>query len=89
MHPLISPDYVWLAEGLFTALILGLLFSLGIGVVLLVRPKAVFAMNARLSRWIDTSQVASTVAAARNGNVAAAHRTWQLIVLDAWARRWL
>ena len=42
-----------------------------------------------LGRWIDTSRVAPTLAAARNGDIAAAHRIWVLIVLDAWTRRWL
>lgn len=56
MHPLISPDYVWLAEALFTALILGLVFSVGVGALLLTSPKVLFAMNTRMSRWIDTSE---------------------------------
>ena len=42
-----------------------------------------------LGRWIRTSTVAPTLHAARSGNMAAAHKTWLLIVLDAWARRWL
>ena len=42
-----------------------------------------------LGRWIHTSLVAPTLAAARGGNIAAARKTWLLIVLDAWARRWL
>lgn len=45
--------------------------------------------NGALSRWIHTSHVAPTLAAARDGNIAAAHNTWLMIVLDAWARRWL
>jgi hypothetical protein len=56
MHALISPQYVWLAEALFTALILGLLFSLAVGVLLLTSPNALFALNKKLSRWIDTSE---------------------------------
>jgi hypothetical protein len=55
MHALISPQYLWLAEGLLTALILGLVFSVAVGVMLLASPKALFAMNQRLSRWVDTS----------------------------------
>jgi asparagine synthase (glutamine-hydrolysing) len=42
-----------------------------------------------LGRWIDKSQVLPALAAARNGDLEAAHKIWLLIVLDAWARRWL
>jgi asparagine synthase (glutamine-hydrolysing) len=45
--------------------------------------------GATLGRWIDTSRVAPTLAAARQGDIDAAHKIWVLIVLDAWARRWL
>ena len=42
-----------------------------------------------LGRWIDTSSIAPTLKAARDGHVKSAHKIWLLIVLDAWARRWL
>lgn len=42
-----------------------------------------------LGHWIDTSRIAPTLAAARNGSIEAAHKVWVLIVLDTWARRWL
>jgi asparagine synthase (glutamine-hydrolysing) len=42
-----------------------------------------------LGRWIDRSQVLPVLAAARNGDLEAAHKIWLLIVLDAWMRRWL
>jgi asparagine synthase (glutamine-hydrolysing) len=42
-----------------------------------------------LGRWLDMSYVAPVLAAARNGNIDAAHKIWVLIVLDAWMRRWL
>lgn len=56
MHPLISPDYLWLAEALLTALIAGLALSLAVGVLLLVRPHLVFAIGRHLNRWVDTSE---------------------------------
>jgi hypothetical protein len=56
MHPLIPPDYLWLAEGLFTVLVVGLVFALGIGVLLLARPQAMEPISKRLNRWIDTSE---------------------------------
>jgi len=45
--------------------------------------------NRTLRHWIDTSEVAPIFGAARNGDIKAAHKIWVLIVLDAWARRWL
>jgi asparagine synthase (glutamine-hydrolysing) len=45
--------------------------------------------NSGLGRWIHMTGIAPTLAAARNGNIAAAHSIWVLIVLDAWTRRWL
>ena len=45
--------------------------------------------DARLGRWIQMSEVGPTLAAARGGDIQSAHKIWVLIVLDAWARRWL
>lgn len=42
-----------------------------------------------LGRWLDMSYVAPVLAAARSGDIDAAHKIWVLIVLDAWMRRWL
>lgn len=56
MHSLIAPNYAWLAEALFTALILGLVFSLGVGVLLLTSPRILFRLNQRMSLWIDTTE---------------------------------
>lgn len=53
MTPL-SPAALSLLQGLAVALVLGLLLALVIGVLLLARPGAAFAINQRLSRWIDT-----------------------------------
>jgi hypothetical protein len=53
MHTL-SPEALPWAQGLLAVLLLGLTLALIVGVLLLARPQALFALNARLSRWIDT-----------------------------------
>ncbi len=56
MRALIPHDYLWLAQALLTFLVLGLLFSLAVGVLLLANPPAAFALGERLNRWVDTSE---------------------------------
>ena len=55
MHALIPAEYLWAAEGLLTFLILGLLFSLVVGVMMLASPKTLFAMSQRMNLWVDTT----------------------------------
>jgi hypothetical protein len=43
----------WL-QGLAVTLLVGLTLALFVGVLLLARPQALFALNASLSRWVDT-----------------------------------
>jgi len=50
----LSPAALSLLQGLAVVLVLGLVLALAIGVLLLARPGAAFAINQRLSRWIDT-----------------------------------
>lgn len=52
--PLSSEVLPWV-QGLALVLVLGLGVALLVGVMLLARPQALFALNARLSRWIDTN----------------------------------
>jgi hypothetical protein len=54
MSTLVSPDLLWLAQGLLVALTAGLALALVVSVLLLARPGVLFALNARMSRWIDT-----------------------------------
>ena len=61
-----SPATLPLLQGLAVALVLGLLLALCVGVLLLARPGAAFAMNQRLSRWIDTTQAFSALDRPRN-----------------------
>jgi len=42
------------AEALLVVLVVGLALTLVVGVLLLARPGTLFALNARLSRWVDT-----------------------------------
>lgn len=53
MMPL-SPTLLPWAQGLLAALVLGLALAFLVGLMLLTRPQALFALNARLSRWVDT-----------------------------------
>ena len=55
----LSPTELPLLQGLAVVLVLGLLAALFVGVMLLARPQALFALNQRLSRWIDTRAVFS------------------------------
>ena len=50
----LSPETLPWAQGLLTILVLGLALAVVVGVLLLARPQALFALNARLSRWVDT-----------------------------------
>jgi hypothetical protein len=54
MSAFASAQYVWLAEALLVALAAGLALALVVGVLLLTRPRTLFAVNQSLSRWIDT-----------------------------------
>lgn len=53
MTPL-SPTLLPWAQGLLAALMLGLALALLVGLLLLARPQWLFALNASLSRWVDT-----------------------------------
>lgn len=55
----VSPDSLYWVQGLLVVLIAGLVLALFVGVLLLVRPQALFALNAILSRWIDTGAALS------------------------------
>jgi hypothetical protein len=56
MHAIVPPELAWLARGLLFALVVGLGAALVVGLMLLARPATLFAVNARLSRWIDTDE---------------------------------
>jgi asparagine synthase (glutamine-hydrolysing) len=45
--------------------------------------------RARLAEWLDLERARPILAAARAGDELAAHKTWALIVLEHWMRRWL
>jgi hypothetical protein len=55
MSPLTPEVLPWL-QGLAVVLLVGLTLALVVGVLLLARPQALFALNQRLSRWVDTRQ---------------------------------
>jgi len=55
----LSPTTLPLLQGLAVALVLGLLAAFFVGVMLLARPRALFSLNQRLSRWVDTRGVFS------------------------------
>ena len=50
----LSPEALPWAQGLLAVLVLGLALAVVVGVLLLTRPQTLFALNARLSRWVDT-----------------------------------
>jgi hypothetical protein len=50
----LSPETLPWAQGLLALLVLGLALAIVVGGLLLARPEALFALNARLSRWVDT-----------------------------------
>ena len=50
----LSPLSLPLAQGLLVVLIVGLGLALVVGALLLTKPRLLFALNARLSRWVDT-----------------------------------
>lgn len=51
---LLSPTTLPWAQGLLAVLMLGLALALLVGLLLLARPQWLFALNASLSRWVDT-----------------------------------
>jgi hypothetical protein len=55
----LSPTTLPLLQGLAVVLVLGLLVAFAVGVMLLARPRALFTLNERLSRWVDTRGVFS------------------------------
>lgn len=55
MSPL-TPEVLPWAQGLAVVLLLGLFLALVVGALLLARPLALFTLNERLSRWVDTRQ---------------------------------
>lgn len=57
MTTTLSSTELPLLQGLAVVLVLGLLLALFVGVMLLARPEALFRLNQRLSRWVDTGGV--------------------------------
>lgn len=55
----LSPTSLPLLQGLAVILVLGLLLAFFVGIMLLARPRALFSLNQRLSRWVDTRAVFS------------------------------
>jgi hypothetical protein len=55
MTPL-SPDSLPWIQGLALVLMIGLVLALFVGALLLAKPAALFALNASLSRWVDTGK---------------------------------
>ncbi|MGH8481081.1 MAG: hypothetical protein ACRES8_01305 [Nevskiaceae bacterium] len=55
MSPL-PPEVLPFIQALSLVLVLGLVLAVFVGVLLLARPRALFALNARLSRWVDTRE---------------------------------
>ena len=62
----VSPAGMPWAEALLVALALGLALALLVGVLLLARPGVLFALNARLSRWVDTRAMFGALDRPRN-----------------------
>jgi hypothetical protein len=54
MASLVSPDLLWLAEGLLASLLAGLVLALLVSGLLIARPRTLMELNRRLSRWVDT-----------------------------------
>jgi hypothetical protein len=54
MSTTLSPEALPWLQGLAMVLLVGLVLALVVGALLLARPQALFALNQRLSRWIDT-----------------------------------
>jgi hypothetical protein len=52
--PVLSPTALPLLQGLAVVLLTGLLLAAIVGALLLARPRTLFALNTRLSRWVDT-----------------------------------
>jgi hypothetical protein len=51
-----SSQFAWLQQGLLVVLVTGLVLALIVGLLLLTRPATLFALNERVSAWIDTSE---------------------------------
>lgn len=51
-----SFDLSWFPPALLTILALGLMLAIAVGALLVIRPSLLFAINTRLSRWIDTGE---------------------------------
>jgi asparagine synthase (glutamine-hydrolysing) len=47
------------------------------------------AKDSPIYEWLAREPALATVSASRSGDQDAAHRTWALLILDYWARRWL
>lgn len=56
MAALVSPDFLWFAEGLLASLVVGLVMSLLVSVMLVAAPARLLEINRRVSRWIDTGR---------------------------------
>jgi hypothetical protein len=54
MSQLVSPELLWLVEGLLAALLCGLVLALLLSLWLVASPGALLDLNRKLSRWIDT-----------------------------------
>jgi hypothetical protein len=53
--PVLPPELSWIVDGLLAALACGLLLACAVGLLLLASPRRLFAVNAVMSRWVDTS----------------------------------
>lgn len=54
MMSLDAPEFSWIADALSAVLLAGLLLALITSLLLLLAPARALALNARLSRWVDT-----------------------------------
>ena len=54
MSPIFPPEVLPWVQALAVVLALGLSVALAVGVLLLARPRALFALNQWLGRWVDT-----------------------------------
>lgn len=53
---MVPAEFDWVVDGLAVALMVGLCFAFVASVLLLLRPRLLFMLNERLSRWVDTEQ---------------------------------
>ena len=61
MEALFGSDLTWLAQAAMLMLMLGLVLALFVGLALMVRPGFLFAINARMSTWVDTQRGFATL----------------------------